>query len=173
MGLYKHLTRFWRKKSNEKKTLEKDRLIEWRRQSSILRINRPTRIDKARRLGYKAKQGITVVRAKVRKGTRKKQRPKKGRRPKRMGTKRITAAKSKRRMAEERVAKKFPNLEVLNAYFVGSDSVNAWYEVILVDPSHTAIKKDKDLGWITKKQHKRRVFRGKTAAGKKGRGLYK
>lgn len=173
MGLYKHLTRFWRKKSKEKKSLERERLIEWRRQSTILRINRPTRIDKARRLGYKAKQGIIVVRAKVRKGTRKKQRPKKGRRPKRMGVKRITAAKSKRWMAEERVAKKFPNLEVLNAYFVGSDSVNAWYEVILVDPSHTAIKKDKDLRWITQKQHKRRVFRGKTAAGKKGRGLYK
>lgn len=169
MGMYKYLSKLWRKKTSEVKTIEKQRKIGWRKEATITRVNRPTRIDKARRLGYKAKQGIIVVRVKIRKGGRRKTRPKKGRKPSKMGVTKYTPKKSLQRIGEERVARKYPNLEVLNSYFVGEDGVSKWFEIILVDPSKSTIKKDKDLKWMVK--HRRRAYRGLTSAGKKGRGL--
>jgi large subunit ribosomal protein L15e len=122
-------------------------------------------------LGYKAKQGFVIIRVRVRRGGLRKQRPKAGRRPKRMGVKKFKPAKSMRLIAEERAAKKFPNLEVLNSYWVGEDGRSKWFEIIMVDPHHPAITTDKDISWISQKQNKRRVFRGLTSAGKKVRGL--
>ncbi|MCK5626760.1 50S ribosomal protein L15e, partial [Candidatus Bathyarchaeota archaeon] len=37
--------------------------FKWRREPAILRVEKPTRIERAKRLGYKAKQGFVVVRA--------------------------------------------------------------------------------------------------------------
>jgi large subunit ribosomal protein L15e len=73
-------------------------------------------------------------------------------------------------IAEERVAKKFPNFEVLNSYWVGEDGLYKWFEVILVSPDAPSIKKDKNLNWICDEAHKSRVHRGLTSAGKKIRG---
>lgn len=149
------------------------RLQEWRRQGSVIRVDHPTRIDRARSLGYKAKLGIIVARSRVRKGGRRKPRYIRGRRTKRMGMHKITPRKSIQRIAEERAAKRHPNMEVLNSYWVGEDGKHKWYEVILVDTSHPAIKSDKTLSWITQPTHKGRVYRGKTSAGQKGRALGK
>jgi len=88
-----------------------------------------------------------------------------------MGVKKFKPAKNLRLIAEERTAKKFPNLEVLNSYWVGEDGRHKWFEVILVDKNHPVIKTDKDVGWITEKQHTGRVFRSLTSAGKKVRSL--
>jgi large subunit ribosomal protein L15e len=87
------------------------RAPEWRRQAVIERIERPTRLDRARSLGYKAKKGYVLVRTRVRRGGRRKSRFKGGRKPKRMGVNKITPKKSIQRIAEERVARKYPNLE--------------------------------------------------------------
>jgi large subunit ribosomal protein L15e len=137
----------------------------------ISRIEKPTRLDRARKLGYKAKQGFIMVRVRVRRGGLRKVRPKAGRRPKRMGVKKFKPAKSLKLIGEERVARKFPNLEVLNSYWVGEDGQSKWFEVIMVDPSHPVIKADKNINWICQKQHHRRVFRSLTSAGKKVRSL--
>ena len=126
----------------------KKRLIEWKKQPTVIRIEKPTKIYKARMLGYKAKQGIIVVRVRVRKGKMERERPDSGRRPKRMGTTRLTIKKSLRWIAEEKAQRKFPNLEVLNSYYVAEDGKYKWYEVIMVDPYHPAIKSDKNLSWI-------------------------
>jgi large subunit ribosomal protein L15e len=126
----------------------KKRSIEWRKQPTVIRIEKPTKIYKARMLGYKAKQGIIVVRVRVRKGKMERERPDSGRRPKRMGTTRLTIKKSLRWIAEEKAQRKFPNLEVLNSYYVAEDGKYKWYEVIMVDPYHPAIKSDKNLSWI-------------------------
>jgi len=147
------------------------RLQDWRHQLSVTRIERPTRLDRARSLGYKAKQGIIVARVRVRRGGRRKSRPRGGRRTKHMGVNLITAGKSIQRIAEERAAKKFPNLAVLNSYWVGQDGKAKWYEVILVDPHHPSIINDKNLNWISNSVG--RAFRGKTSAGRKGRGMRK
>ena len=88
-----------------------------------------------------------------------------------MGVSKIKRAKNLRLMAEERTDKKFPNLEVLNSYWVAEDGRTKWYEVIMVDPHHPAIKSDPDINWICDKQHRGRSHRGLTSAGKKSRGL--
>jgi len=172
MLAYKYIAEAWSKPEKSfVDELMRQRLIEWRRQPTICRIEKPTRLDRARKLGYKAKQGFVVVRVRVRRGGLRKQRPKAGRRPKRMGVKKFKPAKSLRLIAEERAARKFPNLEVLNSYWVGEDGRSKWFEVLMVDPSHPAIKADKDINWICQKQHRGRVFRGLTSAGKKVRSL--
>jgi large subunit ribosomal protein L15e len=169
---YKYIAEAWAKPEKSfVKELMRQRLIKWRKQSAIVRIEKPTRIDRARRLGYKAKQGFVVARVRVRRGGLRKKRPKAGRRPKRMGVKKYKPAKSMRLIGEERTAKKFPNLEVLNSYWVAEDGRSKWFEIIMVDPHNPVIKADKEINWITQKQHHKRVFRGLTSAGKKIRGL--
>ena len=74
-------------------------------------------------------------------------------------------------VAEQRVQRKFRNLEVLNSYNIGKDGLYYFYEVILVDPSKPEIKNDRTISWITQKQNKNRVMRGLTSAAKKSRGL--
>ncbi|MEM0179033.1 MAG: 50S ribosomal protein L15e, partial [Fervidicoccaceae archaeon] len=151
----------------------RERMIRWRRQVKVIRISKPTRLDRARALGYKAKQGIIVVRVRVRKGGQRRPRPNKGRRPKRYGVYGYAVAKSLRLIAEERAAKKYPNMEVLNSYYVGEDGQSKWYEVILVDPNHPSIKNDPQLKWIAEPSNRGRAFRALTSAGKKMRGLRK
>ncbi|HUS78307.1 MAG TPA: 50S ribosomal protein L15e [Patescibacteria group bacterium] len=148
--MYRYMQQAWRSpKDNYLRDLMRERAISWRRQPVIVRIEKPTRIDRARRLGYKAKKGFVVVRVRIRRGGRRKPRPKMGRRQKRMGVSKYTPAKSIKLIAEERVARKYPNLEVLNSYWVWEDGVSKWYEVILVDPNSPSIKTDKDVGWIS------------------------
>lgn len=181
MGYYKYLqenyqgirSKIKQKENKELRDLILTRKKSWRESKPIERVEHPIRIDKARRYGYKAKQGFVATRIRVKKGSLNRSRPAKGRRPKRAGVKKITPGKSLQRIAEERVQKKFPNLEVLASYWLWQDGQYKWYEVILVDPSHPQIKTDKDINWISKKQHKKRVLRGLTPTGKKGRGLTK
>ena len=54
----------------------------------------------------------------------------------------FTRAKSLKQIAEERVSKRFPNLSVLNSYYVWEDGTSKWFEVVLVDPNHPSIRKD-------------------------------
>ena len=169
---YKYMAEAWAKpEASYVDELMSQRLIQWRKQPTVIRIEKPTRIDRARKLGCKAKQGFVVARTKVRRGGLRKKRPRSGRRPKRMGVAKFKPGKSLRLIAEERTGKKFPNLEVLNSYWVGEDGRSKWFEVIMVDPNHPAIKTDKDMSWITEKQHRGRVFRSLTSAGKKVRSL--
>lgn len=170
--MYKYIRDAWKNPSNSYvKELMKERAPVWRRESVIERIDRPTRIDRARSLGYKAKKGYVVVRTRVRRGGRRKTRFTAGRKPKRMGVVKITPIKSIKKIAEERVARKYPNLEVLNSYWVWEDGKFKFFEVILVDPNSPSIKNDPKINWICENQHTNRVFRGLTSEGKKIRGL--
>mgnify|MGYP000210641517 CR=1 FL=1 len=148
-----------------------ERLIEWRKEPSFIRIDKPTRLDRARELGYRAKTGYTIVRARVRKGGLRKRTIKGGRRPKKKGMSKITMRKNVQVIAEERTAKHHPNMEVLASYWVGEDGRHKWYEVILVDPMQPAIKSDPKINWILRPANRGRAFRGLTPAGKKSRGL--
>ena len=51
----------------------RQKAVLWRTQNALIRIERPSRIARARRLGYKAKQGIIVVRMRVGAGGMRKQ----------------------------------------------------------------------------------------------------
>ena len=92
-----------------------------------------------------AKQGITVVRIRVGRGGMRKQRPVAGRRPKHLGVVHIKQGISMRKVAERRVNEKYPNMEVLGSYYVHKDGMYYWFEVIMADPSHPAISKDKEM----------------------------
>jgi len=168
MGLYKYVRDVWKKPKENLGVIWKSRLIEWRRQPVTIRIQRPTRIDRARSLGYKAKQGFIVIRQKVSRGGHTKSFRKKGKKPKRSGT-RLNLDKNYQRIAEERANKKFSNCEVLNSYFVAEDGKHAWYEIILIDRDHPQIKADKNLSNLAAKRG--RAYRGLTSAGRKSRGL--
>ena len=141
-----------------------------RREGVIERLERPTNIKRARTLGYRAKQGFVMARVRVDKGGRMRPKPAGGRRPKRFG-RYFTPGKSRQQMAEEKAGRKFPNLEVLNSYWIAEDGQHKWFEVILVDKSHPVILADRKINWIAEPQHSGRVFRGLTSAGKKTRGL--
>jgi len=171
MSLYQYAREQWRNRADDEtlRTIWQQRLKEWRDQDRITRIENPTRLAKARSLGYKAKPGIVLVRGRMRGGGRRKRAIKAGRRPKRAGQRRFTPGKNHRQIMEERIARRYPNLEVLNSYAVAKDGKHKWFEAILVDPDHPAIAEDDDLGWIT--EDRGRTHRGRTGAGKEGRGL--
>lgn len=172
MGAYKYIREFWANKSSKVfQNLMKERVIEWRKQPAIVRIERPTNLWKARSLGWKPKQGIILVRVRVRKGGQRKPRPRSGRKTKGLGIIGHTVRKSLQWIAEERAARKYPNCEVLNSYWVGEDGQYKYFEVILIERSSPVIKRDPRLSWISNPVHKGRVFRGLTSAGKKSRGL--
>ena len=123
----------------------REKAILWRKQNAIIRIAKPSRISRARRLGYKAKQGIVVVRMRVGTGGMRKQRPRGGRRPKHLGVTRIKADVSMKQVAERRVLERYRNMKLLGSYFLYKDGMHYWYEVILADPSHKRIAKDKEI----------------------------
>ena len=135
----------WLKMWKENSTELRKKAVLWRKENAVTRIDKPSRITRARRLGYKAKQGITVVRMRVGTGGMRKQRPRGGRRPKHLGVTRIKAAVSMKQVAERRVLERYPNMKLLGSYFLYKDGMHYWFEIILADPSHPSIAKDKEL----------------------------
>merc|ERR1711877_12394 len=159
MGAYRYLQELWK----------------YKQLPTMHRVTRPSRPDKARRLGYKAKQGVVIWRVAVRRGSRKTNTPKGiiyGK-PKRQGINQMKSRKNLRSIAEERVGRKMGALRVLNSYWVGQDGTYKFYEVICVDPAHNAVRNDAKLNWICNPTHKHREIRGLTGAGKTFRGLRK
>src|SRR6476661_6377228 len=134
-------TKMWKSNADELKS----KSILWRTEPTIHKIQRPSRLDRARKLGYKAKQGIIMVRARVGRGGMRKQRPVSGRRPKHLGVVHIKQGISMQHVAERRVLKNFPNMESLGSYYLHKDGRYLWYEVILADPYHPSISHDKEM----------------------------
>uniref|UniRef100_A0A0N5AZ08 Ribosomal protein L15 n=1 Tax=Syphacia muris TaxID=451379 RepID=A0A0N5AZ08_9BILA len=176
MGAYKYMQEIWRKKQSDvMRYLLRVRCWQYRQLSAVHRVSRPTRPEKARRLGYRAKQGFVIYRVRVRRGNRKKH-VTKGQtygKPKTHGVNQLKYVRSKQAVAEGRVGIRCGGLRVLNSYWVGQDSTYKMYEVILVDPAHKAIRRSADLQWIAKPVHKHRELRGLTSATRKSRGLGK
>ena len=125
-------------------------MVAWRRGPVVARISKPSRLDRAHALGFRAKQGFIVARVRVRRGGLRKIRPKGGRRQKRMGVLKFTPALSLKKIAEGRTAKRFPNLKILNSYWVWKDGKHEWYEVIAVDPHHNSVRNDPKLSWLAR-----------------------
>merc|ERR1712028_21884 len=81
------------------------------------------------------------------------------------------ATRNLKSVAEERIGRKCGGLRVMNSYWVTADAVHKWFEVIMVDPFHKAVRDDPRINWICKPVMKHRELRGQTAAGRKARGL--
>uniref|UniRef100_D3ZF52 Ribosomal protein L15 n=1 Tax=Rattus norvegicus TaxID=10116 RepID=D3ZF52_RAT len=157
MGAYKYIQELWRKKQSDvMRFLLRVRCWQYRQLSALHRAPRPTWPDKARRLGYKAKQGYVIYRIRVRRGGRKRPVPKGATygKPVHHGVNQLKFARSLQSVAEERAGRHCGALRVLNSYWV-------------------AIRRNPDTQWITKPVHKHREMRGLTSAGRKSRGLGK
>ncbi|KAG9189057.1 hypothetical protein G6011_05925 [Alternaria panax] len=174
MGALKYVEELQKKKQSDMmRFLMRVRCWELRQLKVIHRASRPSRPDKARRLGYKAKQGYVIYRIRVRRGGRKRQAPKGATygKPTNQGINQLKYQRSLKSTAEERIGRRCANLRVLNSYWINQDSTYKYYEVICVDPQHKAIRRDPRINWIVKPVHKHREARGLTATGKKSRGL--
>lgn len=166
MALYKYLQQAFHEHDTE--TVRK-RMIEWRAGEAFVRVERPLNLARAHMLGYKAKKGIIVVRARLIRGGRTRHKPRKGRRSKRQTIKKVLKM-NYREVAEQRVARKYPNMEVINSYQIGKDGRYYFFEVILADRNSPELKNDKQIGPIISSPQAR-VFRGLTSSGVKARGL--
>jgi large subunit ribosomal protein L15e len=146
----------------------KSKLIDFRRGNTTEKIDKPTDIGRARKLGYKDKKGFVIIRVRIKRGGHKRPRPRKGRM-----VRNLTINKSLMMnyqwIAEQRASKKYPNLEILNSYKVAKDGKSYWFEIIMIDASKPEISKDKNYKVICHK--KKRAYRGLTSAGRKSRGL--
>lgn len=165
--MYHYIKQAW-KKPDEKALRE--RMIEWRKSPVFSRVDKPLRLDRARSIGYKDKKGFVVIRARLIRGGHKRPRPNKGRRSKRLHINK-NLKMSYKWIAENRVQKQYPNLEVLNSYPIGKDGIHYFFEVVCVDPERPEIRNDSTINWVTKPGNKKRSLRGLTSAGKKSRGL--
>ena len=139
--MYHQIRQAWKKP--DKKVL-RERMVEWRKSESLSRVDKPLRLDKARSIGYRAKKGFVIIRVKLKRGGHKRSRPNKGRRSKRLHT-RKTLKLNYQKIAELRAAKKYKNLKVLNSYKIGKDGMHYFFEVIMVDPNVPEIKTDRKL----------------------------
>merc|ERR1712168_1084873 len=152
MGAYRYVSEWYRKKQSDvMRYLLRIRCWQYRQLNKVHRAPRPTRPDKARRLGYKAKQGFCIYRISMRRGGRK--RPvAKGcpyGKPKTSGAvKQQKPERNLQSIAEERVGRRLKGLRILNSYWVGEDSTFKYYEVILIDAHHKAIRGDPKINWI-------------------------
>ena len=166
-GMYSYLREAWK---NPDKAVLHDRMIQWRASGAFEEVDKPLRWDRARALGYKAKKGFFVVRVRIIRGGRRRPRHVHARKSRKQHERKILKM-SYQWVAEQRVEKKYPNLEVLNSYYLAKDGKHYFFEVILVDPHRPEIKNDKTINWICSLDNHNRAARGLTSAAKRSRGM--
>ncbi len=157
MGAYKYITETLQKQYKERNAEYRAKIIAWRAGPAMERLERPTNIIRARRLGYKAKQGYAVVRVRVDKGRRTRRRSNGGRKHKNYYMF-VQPQLSHQAIAEQRVNRVYRNLEVLNSYWVGEDGNYKFFEVILADPTKPTVN-------VSSVMRSGKSFRGLTSAG--------
>jgi len=165
MGAYKYITEAFQKEYKGRSEVYRQRIIGWRKKPAIEKVERPTNLTRARRLGYKAKQGYVIVRVRVDKGRRTRRKPMGGRKPK-SNYRFVQPGRSHQVIAEQRANRKYRNLEVLNSYWVGEDGNYKYFEIILADASKPSVN-------VSSVIRQGKSFRGLTSAGTKGRGTKK
>ncbi len=166
MGYIKYLKQAYQEPKESLGPILKERLIQLRREPTVNTIENPTRIDKARQYGYKAKQGFFIVRVKVNRGGKKRHHLMGGRKPARSHAQ-LILSKNHRMIAEERATRNHPNAEVLGSYWIAEDGLSRWYEIVMADRNKVSTYKGYE--WLTNTRG--RAFRGITSAGRKMRGL--
>ena len=116
MKFYQSIRKLWQQPKQNLGDIWQKRLVEWRKEASTVKVERPTRLDRARSLGYRAKEGIVIFRQKIPRGGKKKQVfGRRGRRPKRYGQK-LVLNKSYQQVAEERVLNSLGFKEYVRAF---------------------------------------------------------
>merc|ERR1712096_468735 len=75
------------------------------------------------------------------------------------GVNQLKFARSLQSVAEERAGRQCGALRVLNSYWVAQDSTYKYFEIIMVDPMHKAIRRDTQIKWICDSTMKHRENR--------------
>merc|ERR1712127_589265 len=118
MGAYKYLEELWKKKQSDlMRFVLRVRAWEYRQLPCIHRCQRSSRADKARKGCVYGK-------------------------PRNHGIRKLKKEQTHKNIAEQRVGRVASNLRVLNSYWVSQDASNKFYEVIMVDPHHKAIRQN-------------------------------
>ncbi len=159
MNAYDRIQKTFQKEYKDRSDEYKIRLAKWNKEPAMVRLDKPTNIARARRLGYKAKKGYFVVRMRIDKGNRIRTTSKRGRKS---GHAYLYKSGniSHQNMVEQRVNRRHPNAEVINSYYVGETGKHIYYEVILADRASPTV--DKKLV-----SRKGKAFRGLTSSGRK------
>ncbi len=128
MGSFKYI------RDNERKVFnDKALLMSMQGEPAIKRVERPTRLARAKSLGYKAKQGYAIVRVRVSKGSYRRPRPNHARRPSKTGLY-FNLSVDKKKIAEGRARRVYKNMEVVGAYFLTKNGQYDWFEIVMRDP---------------------------------------
>ena len=106
---------------------------DYRHQSNYSRIRVPSRPHRARTLGYKNKNHMILVRARIRRGGTAPMIPDKSRTPSNIGKHRTRDIPLSKILAQ-RVSRKYPTLRVLNYYPIQKDGKYLYYQYIMYDP---------------------------------------
>jgi large subunit ribosomal protein L15e len=144
-SMYKYVAETWQNALKEKNPTIKSRLVSWRKGRRVVRLEHPTRLDRARKVGYKAKQGFIVVRVRISRGGIRIKRPVAGRRSKHLGVLRIKGELAEADVVAGRARERYPNMKVLGSYFLMEDGLFRWFEAVLVDTSHPSVKASREL----------------------------
>ncbi len=130
MSLTNYIQKSFLQAYKERTPALRARIAKWRRTPVVVRVERPLNPPRARSLGYKASRDYIVARVRISKGKRRRRRPDLGRKP---GKNRKTQVPgiSLQKLAEKRAERRFPNLRLLNSYYVGEDGQYKFFEVIL------------------------------------------
>lgn len=159
-GLYQHLSDTWKKPKEKLGDILKVKLMQWRREPTVIRIGSPTRIDRAHKVGYKANLGYIITRVKIGKGGRRRELyGRRGRKPTKMGLVHFSHGKSLQKIAEEKAQRKYINMNVLGSYLAGEDGKHKWFEVALANTQHANIVKNPKLKWISSSSNRKRALR--------------
>ncbi len=160
MGAYKYISETLQKQYKERDEGFRKKIITWRNGPAMERVEHPSNLSRARRLGFKAKKGYAIVRVRVDKGRRTRIKPMGGRKHKNY-YRFVQPGMSHQVMAEQRVNRVYRNMEVLNSYWVGEDGNYKFFEVILAEANAPTVVN-------TAVARRGRSFRGLTAAGNAG-----
>ncbi|VVC03166.1 50S ribosomal protein L15e [Candidatus Bilamarchaeum dharawalense] len=157
MGAYKYIAKTLQKQYKDRDSTYRNKVVSWRSGPAMVRAEVPSNLIRARRLGYKAKQGYAIVRVRVDKGRRTRRRTSGGRKQKNYYLF-VQPQQSHQAIAEQRVNRVYKNLEVLNSYWVGEDGNYKFFEVILADPTKATVN-------VSSAIRQGKAFRGLTSAG--------
>ncbi|MBI5228113.1 50S ribosomal protein L15e [Candidatus Micrarchaeota archaeon] len=161
MGAYKYIEQTMQAQYKARDGTFRNKILAWRNGPVMALVEHPSNLIRARRLGYKAKQGYSVVRVRIDKGRRTRRKPMGGRKHKNF-YRFVQPGMSHQAMAEQRVNRIYRNMEVLNSYWIGEDGNYKFFEVILADPYKPTVN-------ISSVMRSGKSFRGLTSAGNSGR----
>lgn len=129
MGAGKYIAASFAESAKQRSNSYRQRVSKWRKQAVIVRTD-PTNPVRARALGYKANRETIVARVRMKKGKRVRPKADLGRKPGKT-RKRVEPGRSLEWYAMQKATRRFPNMKPINAYWVGEDGSNKFFEVIM------------------------------------------